>query len=160
MSSPNTRLAEIIDQTAAIAATIPGIRAAYGVGTGLVADPLRPGQKIRPAHANTIEPFAHVSSPWLGGSGELDMDTMAGTTPVVHSVSMRLYLDRSEVAIVSSRAADFPALYTAAFAGALNLHGTAQRWSRLTWQYGGDEDGTWIDWTLTVNERLALATSV
>lgn len=154
----NTRFAEIIDRTAAIAATVPGVRAVFGVGTGLVADPLRPGGTIRPALPTTAEPYAHVSSPWLGGSGDLDMDALLGMTPTVVTVPMRLYLDRTDVAVVAGRAADFPALYIAAFADSLTLGGVAQRWSRLSWQFGGDEEGTWIDWTLVVNERLALET--
>lgn len=153
MSSANTRIAEIVDQTAAIAATVAGVRIVYGCGAGAVDDPLRMGEKVAPGPANPTEPFTHVSD--LPSSSNLALGPY-GEDILTSVVPMRLFVQAADVDEVRGQLVAFYPLYIAAFALTLTLNGTCQRWSNLTYRLGHSDDWAWLEMALTVTERLVL----
>jgi hypothetical protein len=155
VSSPNTRIAEIVDQTAAIAGTIEGVRLTFGAGTGLVDDPLHPGRTIEPAPPNPTEPFTHVSD--LPSSGSLPLG-MVGTSILTWHIPMRFFVQAEDLAEVRMQLVAMYPRYLAALADHVLLNETARRWSTLSYRLGHDPDWAWLEMDLTVEERLNLAT--
>lgn len=154
MSSANTRIAEIVDQTAAIAAGVAGVRVVFGCGSGLVNDPLRMGEKIAAGFGDPGEPFTHVSDLPTSSSMALGM---YGEDILTSIVPMRLFIDIGPgIDVVRSSLIAMYPLYLAALALTLTLNGTCQRWSTLTYRLGHNEQWAWLEMALTVHERLVL----
>jgi len=156
MSSTSSRLAEIVDQTAAIAAGIAGVSAVWGVGSGLVSDPLRPGLMIEPAQASPVGEMVHVSD--LPDTGRIDYAAMTGVVEVTWVIPMRLFLPRNDLANFRRRSAPMYAAYISAFAAHQSLGGLARNLGQLTFATLSNDDWAWIEMKLTVVERLNLAT--
>lgn len=155
MSSPNTRIAEIVDQTASIAGGVEGVRLTFGAGSGLVDDPLHPGRFIEPAPPNPTEPFTHVSD--LPSQGNLPLG-MVGTSILTWTIPMRFFVQTDDLAEVRGQLIQMYPRYIAAFAASVLLRQTARRWSALSYRLGHDDQWAWLEMALTVEERLNLAT--
>lgn len=155
---PNTRILEIVDTTAQMAAEISGVKAAYGVGSQLVDDPLHPGQKITEAGPNVLEAGTHWSD--LPTFGNLPMGAMQGEFIVTWKLPMKYFVDGGDQGEIRRAIAPMYRLYLAKFASSITLRKTCRRWSNLTWGLGRDADATnaWLDMVLTVEERLNLQT--
>lgn len=159
MSNLTSRLTEIVDQTAAIAAGIAGVTSVRGIGSGLVADPLRPGQMIAPAEASPDADMVHWSD--LPESGRIDYQAMGGTTEATWIIPMRLWLPANDLANFRRRAGPMYALYLSAFALHQSIGGIARNIGTLTFATltNPDKGLAWIDMKLMVVERLNLATA-
>ena len=137
-----------------------GIVATWGAGSGLVADPLVPGQKIRPvlAMASAPSPFTHVTYPPKAAKFDWGMQ---GMVTVTWTIPMHTYFTLATVAQLVSDSTPFYSAYITAFAKHLTLNATC----REAYLMGADtkvpKDGSmgFIEWTLTVTERLNLPTA-
>lgn len=153
MSSTASRIDEIVDRSAAVAAGITGIVAVWGCGSGLVTDPnLTPGT-IRPFGSNPPSEFHHVSAmpdaPTLVWEG-------VGSVVVTWRLPMRLYLRTADLATLRRTVAPFYGRYLTAFAGHLTLSGTCEGATISSFLLAGDADWAWLDIELSVRERLNL----
>lgn len=152
-----SRIPEIVDQTAAIAGLVPGVLRTFGCGSGNVADPFRPGEKIAAAWANPIEPFTHVSE--MPDLGSLPLGAMIGTHIVTWKIGMKLFVDRADVAEVRRIVAPLWVGYLTAFAAHLTLNQTAQRIASIDFSIKSSDEWAWMAMDLVVTERLTLATA-
>lgn len=142
---------EIVDRTAAIAAEIPGVRATCAVGTGLVDDPLRPGQKIATAESNPVATYTHWSE--VPSAPVVKWLTQNKTIEVSWNIPMRLYLPRSPE---QARLAAIPFYdgYLRAFTVDNTIGGLANRSYIAQFLIGGDKDWSWLDVGLIVVEII------
>ena len=147
-----SRLAEIIDYTAAKAATIPGIAAVAGMGTELYADPLRPGQTIAAATEWPAIPFTHQSVE--PSAPEVLPFSQDGDIVVVWTIPMRLWFSKATVDQIRRAALPFYDLYLGAFGTDFQLGGLCHM-SRIS-RFGLGQGGNWC-WLavdLKVTEHL------
>lgn len=166
MSSANTRIPEIVDQSAALAGTIapftiagrdfPGVLVTYGCGLGDVDDPLRVGKKIQPAPPNPTEPFTHVSD--MPTTANLVLG-MHGETILTHQLPMRFFVQAEALDEVRAQLVSMYARYLSVFALHLTLNGTARDWNTLTYRLGHEADWAWLEMALNVRERLNIPTA-
>lgn len=147
-----SRIADIVDASAAVARQITGIAWAFGVGAGTVLDPYT-GQPIA-APQGDPEPFTHVSEmprapviAWLS----------ATVTEVTWAVPMFLYVRMADYPTLLRTLVPFYGAYLGAFSQDMQLMGTAND-ARITAFAigGGPDDGKppYLAITLTVRERL------
>jgi hypothetical protein len=119
----STVLANFADYTAQVAASIPGVKSVYGSGTGLFADPLRPGQKIASCPDNPVDgTFEHWSEIPILPSG-IPTATQDGAVQGTVMQRMRLYVPRGALAVVRQILTPFYDRYAAAFATDQRLGG-------------------------------------
>lgn len=153
-----TRIAEIVDYSAALAAVqVEGIAATFGAGSGLVDDPLRSGEKVRPAPGAPTQPFEHWSE--VGQMTASEWETQDGAQRLTWVIPMRLWMARSDLGRLRQDAQPFFAAYWQAFTADPTLGGLAAV-SRLTRMEVGDDppraDGRarwgWLDVTLEAEE--------
>lgn len=157
MSSPNTRIDEIVDVTAAIAMEeVEGVVATRGCGSGLVDHPTLVGQKILAAESNPLEDFTHWSD--LPDMAAMNLQAMQGTHVMAWAIPMKLFIGKNDLARVRSALSPFMARYVAAFTNNLTLRGLVQQIARIEFQLQSDETWAWLAIRLHVTERLHLAT--
>lgn len=108
-----SRIAEIVDATAAIAASVSGIVAVFGSGRGNIDDPLRSGKKIRAAQGGPTEPYEHWSE--VGSLIGSEWATQDGGQIVTWAVAMRVWLDRTELDVMRQNAQPLFPAYLSAF---------------------------------------------
>lgn len=154
-ASTASRLDEIIDQSARVAAGITGVVAVWGVGTGLVLDPiLGGGQHVRPFGTYPGAEFTHVSM--MPGAPSITWEGIASVRVTWH-IPMRLYVRQADMPTLRATVAPFFGRYLTAYAGAVKLSNTCE-WSRII-GFGepmGDGEWAWMPITLAVDEWLLL----
>lgn len=142
---------EIVDRTAAIAGVIPGVRATFAVGTGLVDDPLRAGQKIATAESAPVATFTHWSE--VPSAPAVKWLTQDKTVEVSWNVPMRLFLPK-QPADARRAAIPFYDGYLRAFVVDNTIGGLANRTHIGQFNIGGDKDWSWLDVGLVVVEVI------
>lgn len=159
-SSFVSRLPEIIDQSARVAASVAGVTAVQGAGSGLVADPFRPGQTIQAWTVTPVPPPGlHVSMPPTRGTPEQGGLGMKGMTVLTWTIPMRFYWQRADLQnAVVLLAAIVPA-YHLAFAAHITLFGTCRDAYLTDGREMGEGETSWWEWTLTAKERLDMPQS-
>lgn len=147
----------IIDYTASIAASVPGVKAVAGSGSGNVDDPLRPGHKIVTAEANPVTPFLHWSE--VPGAPPVEWVSQNGTVEISWHVPMRLWLPHSS-SEARRLALPFYDGYLRAFTrdpflGDRTIQADlALRTAIVKFAIGGDANWSWLDVGLLVVERV------
>lgn len=144
-------IAQIIDTTAAIAAGIEGVVAAFGAGTGLVEDPLRVGRQIQTAESNPVAAYTHWSE--VPAAPGVTWLTQNKTVEVMWTVPMRLWLPHDPAA-ARLAAIPFYDRYLGAFVRDNTLGGLANRTHIARFAIGGDKDWSWLDVGLVVVEII------
>ncbi len=155
MSSFASRLPEIADQAAAVAATVSVITAVQAAGSGLVADPLRPGQTVQAWDVKPIQPVnTFVVMPPVSGRPEQGGLGMKGMTVIKWVMPCRLYYQRADlnnaVRVLYSAVPDV----LLAFAAHVTLFGTCRDAYLTDGRAVGDNETSWWEWVLTASERL------
>jgi hypothetical protein len=159
----SSRIAAIVDYTAQRAALIQGlvnpltgvalgVRAVYGAGQNLYADPLRPGQMIQPAPERPLEPFSHVSD--LPDAPTVEYISQSGLVQFTWTVPMRLHVQRGDLASARATLLPFYDGYEAAFVPDPTLGGLCLVSEIKTWKPAADEDWVWLDIDLSVTEEV------
>lgn len=106
-------ITEIVDTTAAIAATIPGVKAVFAGGAFGLDDPLRSGQTIRSIGENPTQPFEHWSE--VPAAPGLVWQNQDGDVQITWTIPMRLWMLANDAASLRAKALPFYDLYLAAF---------------------------------------------
>lgn len=129
-----SRIAEIVDYSAQIAAGVQGIslyngevigvRSVYATGQGSYLDPLHPGEFIQPAPDNPEEPYSHVSD--LPDAPAIEYITQSGLVGLDWTVPMSLVTNRGTLATLRQTLMPFYGPYLAAFMADPTLGGLAQ----------------------------------
>jgi len=152
-----SRIDEIVDASAAVAAGITGVVTVWGVGTGKIAIPgSSPTKYIDDFIGNVVEPGTHVSdmpdAPRITNSS-------ATVTEINWRVPMRIYLDKNDQGNARRLAAPFYGLYLTEFSQNAMLLGTCNSAEIASFDLFHDREGTgWlgIAMILSVWERLDL----
>lgn len=150
-----SRIAEIVDKTAAVAGGIAGVRAVFGSGQGATDDPLRPGRKIDPApSADRVGDLSHISFlPDAPGIEPIDQD---GGIEIVWRIPMQLTLGRTELAKARAVALPFYADYIAAFWGDRTLGGLCAMSRIVLFDIANEGQDRWLQVDLEVREEVGL----
>lgn len=154
----SSNIALIVDYTAAVAASIPGVVGVAGSGQGTVDDPLRPGQKIAAAGSNPSAPYTHWSE--VPGAPPVEWVSQSGTVEIAWTIPMRLWLPAEDG---EARRAALPFYdgylrafvrdpFLGAYPGNLALRTEVARFA-----IGGDKNWSWLDVGLRVWERVNYA---
>ena len=158
-------IAAIVDTSAAYAAaiqnismpngTLVSVRSVYGAGQNVVADPLRPGQKIQPCSEEPTEPFTHFST--LPEAPTVAPVTQDGLVEYTWTIPMRLALPRGDAATATATLLPFYDAYMAA----LSLNGTdwtlgglAQNAYIKSFARSSDASWLWLEMELLVVEQV------
>lgn len=148
----SSRIAEIVDYTAQVAGRIAGVTAVFGVGTGLVGDPRRPGQTIAAAPDAPTSAFTH----WSDLPDSTAIERLSQTSDeYTWDLPMRLWLPRADMANMRRLAVPFYASYTQAFMADPTLGGLCLVTGRMTLRTGDDDVWAWIDVNLEVTEVVS-----
>lgn len=155
-----SRLPEIVDASAAVAAAyVPGVVAAYGVGSGLVTVPaggINAGQLVPSVVGNVVEPGTH----WSFVREGLPLSYSGTVTETAWTIEMRLYVNRADLATAVAMLANFAPRYQSAFALHVQLLGTITSGSALLAKtpirvvYPPESPDAWISFGLNAIERL------
>lgn len=153
----SSNIDQIVDYTAAVAATITGVKAVFGSGSGQVDDPLRPGHKVATAESNPTAAFTHWSD--VPSAPNVQWVSQTGTVEIAWNVPMRLWLPKTDD--VARRAAlPFYDRYLRAFVRDRYLgdpttdSNLALRTELARFAIGGDANWSWLDVHLIVVERV------
>jgi len=149
-ASPVSNVALIVDYTAALAAGIAGVKSVAGAGQGDTDDPLRPGQKIVACGGNPSEPYQHWSE--LPDAPTVQWLTQNGTVELTWELPMRLWLPRTDLAVMRRNALPFYDGYLRAFIRDYLLGGLVIRSEITHIQRDGDDDWTWLEIMLSLTE--------
>jgi hypothetical protein len=160
-----SRIAQIIDQSAATAASVSGVVAIWGVGSGLVVDPI-----LTAAQGSTVYVRAGLPAVVTAGTHVSDLPPAPRITyrgqsaaELEWAIPMRVYLAPNDEQTARRLAAAFYAPYIAAFAAHTTLTGTVNSALITAWRLFRDSGWTktGVEWfglemTLTAIERLNL----
>lgn len=157
-----SRIPEIVDQTAALAAAfVPGVKSVAGVGSGLVTIPeggVMAGELVPPWAGIPIESWQHVSNmPALNARFRT-----ATVTEAEWDIVQRLYVQIADEAELRRRAIDFYFAYVAAYSQHLQLFGSipsgavASLRMNVGSESGPDAAWAWLEIHLPLMERLNL----
>ena len=150
-----SKIATIIDYTAAMAASIPGMQAVAASGQGVVDDPLRPGMKVAAAQATPQAPFTHWSE--VPGAPKVLWVSQDQTVELTWTIPMRLWLPKTDE---DARRTVMPfydhylrVFIQDPFLGA-RPDNLAVRSEIAGFDIGGDKDWSWLDVKYVVVERV------
>ena len=157
LTPDDSRIDEIIDQSALVAQGIPNITAVWGVGSDKVTDPNLTAaasgrvQTIRAGPPQQVAPGVHFSD-WPD-AGDI-RDRSATVSEITHRIPMRVYFSRNDEATTRKMVGRIFNGYLHAFAANTQLNGTVQ--SALITHFQKFTEGEWFgyDFTLTAIERL------
>lgn len=147
----------IIDYTASVAASIPGVKAVFGSGSGGVDDPLRPGHKVATSESNPVAAYSHWSE--VPSAPPVQWVSQTGTVEISWNVPMRLWLPHSPNE-ARRLALPFYDGYLRAFVRDPYLGDRtigadlALRTEIARFAIGGDANWSWLDVGLIVVERV------
>ena len=148
----SSAIAEIVDQTAAVAALLPGMKSVRGVGSGLVIDPLNPGQFILAAPGSPTGTFEHWSD--LPDATSVTYETQDGTLLYLWDLPMRLWLPRTDLTEMRRVAIPFIQAYPAAMLADRTLGQLCTGISRFRFSTGSDDKFAWLDLNLELVEEV------
>lgn len=149
--STSSRIADIVDYTAVIAAGIEGVKVVAAAGQGYYDDPLRPGQKIAAAPEANTNPYTHWSE--VPSAPEIMWVSQQGGVELTWTIPMRLWLPKTN-AEARRTALPFYDRYLRAFVLRPTIDGLALRSAVSRFVIGGDKDWSWLDTGLMVVERV------
>ena len=148
----SSQIAEIVDQTAAIAASLPGMKSVRGVGSGLVIDPLNPSQFILPAPGSPTGTFEHWSD--LPDATSVTYDTQDPLLLYLWDIPMRLWLPRGDLAEMRRVVMPFIQGYPAAMLADPRIGQLCLGINRFRFSTGSDDKFAWLDLNLEVMEEV------
>lgn len=150
-----SRIAYIVDYTAAVAAGIEGVKAVSGAGTKLVEDPLRPGQYVASNGPNAVAQYTHWSE--VPGAPDVDWVSQSGTVELTWMIPMRLWLPKSDEE-ARRTVMPFYDRYLRAFVRDPFLgappDGLVLRSQIKMMKIGGDDNWSWLDVMYLCVERV------
>ena len=146
-----SQIAQIVDQTAAVAAGIAGIKTVRGVGSGLVLDPLN-GGPILAASGSPTGTYEHWSD--LPDATEVTYETQQGTLLYLWDLPMRLWLPRGDLSEMRRTTIPFIQAYPAAMLADHTLGQLATVIPRFRFTVGSDDRFAWLDINLEVVEEV------
>lgn len=157
-----SRIAEIVDASAAVAARVQGlplrdggtvgVTAVFGAGGSGIGDPLRPGSPIAPAPDEPMQAYSHFSD--LPDAPTVDWLDQEADLELTWSVPMRLWLPRSSLPVARQTGIPFYAAYLSAFAADRTLGGLCDAARITAIAINGDDKWNWVEFTLEAIERV------
>lgn len=147
-----SKIAQIVDYTAVVAARIPGVVSVAASGQGYYEDPKNPGEKIRAFGNNAIDGFSHASE--LPNVPAVEWVTQSGTVRLTWNIPMRLYVDSGDLATVRQTVLPFYDAYLAAFIGDRLLGGLVLYSQIKSFSIGNANNWSWLEIRLEAQEMV------
>lgn len=149
----SSSIVRIVDYTAQRAALVPGMRAVFGSGQGVIGDPLRPGATIAPCPERPTEPLTH----WSKMPDAPSIEWVSMQSVELHwTIPMTLWIERSDAATAAQVSLPFYSGYLDAFLPDPTLSGLAMlSWIR-SFKPGADDEWFWLDVELEVQELVTV----
>lgn len=148
----SSNVGTIVDYVAAMAGGIQGVKAVFGAGQGVIADPLRPGQKIEPCPSNPTAAYSHWTE--LPNAPAVQWVSQGGTVELTWNLPSRLWFPSASLADVRRMTLPFYDRYLRALILDHTLGGNVLRSQVQRFATGGDKDWAWLDIGFVVVERV------